>query len=86
MERSLVSTAEETSRERIAGRGNPNDAYKLAHWDEYRQRRFVPTGDARDGLLMFDTTAPAPTDYDALLARIVQTPQPPGMMLPPMPV
>ena len=81
-----VSTAEETSRERIAARGNPNDAYKLAHWDEYRQRRFVPTGDARDGLLMFDSTAPGSADYDALLGRIVQTPQPPGMMLPPMPV
>jgi hypothetical protein len=35
---------------------------------------------------MFDNTAPASADYDALLGRIVQTPQPPGMMLPPMPV
>ena len=31
--------------QRIVARGNPNDAYKLAHWDEYRQRRFVPGGD-----------------------------------------
>jgi predicted kinase len=81
-----VSTEEETARERIAARGNPNDAYKLAHWDEYRQRRFVPSGDACDGLLVFDNTAPTPADYDALLARIVQAPQPSGMTLPPMPV
>jgi predicted kinase len=81
-----VSTSEETARERIAARGNPNDAYKLAHWDDYRQRRFVPAGDERDGLLMFDNTSPASADYDALLAQIVRTPQSSGPILPPMPV
>ncbi|MEM5344802.1 AAA family ATPase [Paraburkholderia azotifigens] len=81
-----VSTSEETARERIAARGNPNDAYKLAHWDDYRQRRFVPAGDECDGLLMFDNTSPSPAEFDALLARIVRTPQSSGVILPPMPV
>lgn len=81
-----VSADEETARERITARANPNDAYKLAHWDDYRQRRFVPSGDALDGVLMFDNTSPTAADYDALLAQIVQPPRPSGMMLPPMPV
>jgi predicted kinase len=81
-----VATSEETARERIGARGNPNDAYKLAHWDAYRQRRFVPSGDACDGLLDFDNTSPTPADYDLLLAKIVRAPQSSGTMLPPMPV
>ncbi|MBN3805391.1 ATP-binding protein [Paraburkholderia sp. Ac-20336] len=66
-----VHTSEDTARQRIVARANPNDAYKLAHWDEYRQRRFVPSGAACDDLLMFDNTAPTQADYDALLARLV---------------
>jgi len=81
-----VTTPEETARGRIVARGNPNDAYKLAHWDEYRQRRFVPAGEQCEGLLMFDNAAPAAADYDALIAQIVQAPQPSGLMLPPIPV
>ncbi|MFC5427878.1 AAA family ATPase [Paraburkholderia denitrificans] len=67
-----VQTAEDTAHRRIIGRGNPNDAYKLAHWDEYRQRRFVPSGTQLEGLIVFDSTAPDESDYDALLQRIVQ--------------
>jgi predicted kinase len=66
-----VHTHEETAHARIVTRGHPIDAYKLAHWDEYRQRRFTPSGAALDGLLLFDTTAPTEADYDALLQRIV---------------
>ncbi|MEX3957203.1 AAA domain-containing protein [Trinickia symbiotica] len=69
-----VYTSEETAHARIVARDNPNDAYKLAHWDEYRQRRFVPTGAAREGLLMFDNTAPTADDFDALLRAIVSDP------------
>ncbi|GAB6849664.1 AAA family ATPase [Paraburkholderia kururiensis] len=65
-----VHASEETAHRRIVARGNPNDAYKLAHWDEYRQRRFVPSGAACEGLLMFDSTAPSDADYDALLAQL----------------
>ena len=65
-----VTTEEETARARILARGDPNDTYKLAHWDEYRQRRFTLTDDQQAGVLLFDTTAPTATDYDALLKQI----------------
>lgn len=65
-----VTTEEETALTRILARGDPNDAYKLAHWDEYRQRRFTLTDDQQAGVLLFDTTAPTATDYDALLMQI----------------
>lgn len=66
-----VHTSEETARARIVARHNPNDAYKLAHWDEYRQRRYVPSGPASEGLLMFDNTAPSEADFDTLLRAIL---------------
>ena len=81
-----VSTTEDVARERIVARGNPADAYKLAHWDDYRQRRFVPDADHCDGLLMFDNTAPTAADHDALLAQIAGVRPRTVTMLPPMPV
>jgi hypothetical protein len=81
-----VRTTEETARQRIIERADPNDAYKLAHWDEYRERRFEPSGTMCDDLLMFDNTAPAPADFEALLARIVGEPQSAASMMPPLPV
>lgn len=66
-----VHTSEETAHARIVARAHPIDAYKLAHWDEYRQRRFMPSGPQLDGLLLFDNTAPAEADYDALLQRVL---------------
>lgn len=85
-----IHTSEETAHRRIVARNNPNDAYKLAHWDEYRQRRFVPNAELSRELLMFDNTAPHPADYDAVLARIVGGPSPsqddgPDVILPPVP-
>ncbi|WNC91408.1 ATP-binding protein [Paraburkholderia sp. FT54] len=81
-----VYTSEETAHQRILTRANPNDAYKLAHWDEYRQRRFVPSGDICNDLLMFDNTAPTAADHEALLARIVGEPQAAATLMPPVPV
>nr|WP_174772150.1 ATP-binding protein [Paraburkholderia sp. SG-MS1] len=81
-----VHTSDEVARQRIVARANPNDAYKLAHWDAYRQRRFVPSGETCDDLLMFDNTAPTPADDEALLARIIGEPQPAAMMMPPRPI
>jgi predicted kinase len=81
-----VHTSEELARQRIVARANPNDAYKLAHWDEYRQRRFVPSGEICDDLLMFDNTAPTSADYEALLARIVGEPRAASTRMPPLPV
>jgi predicted kinase len=81
-----VHTSDQVARQRIVARANPNDAYKLAHWDEYRQRRFVPGGETCDDLLMFDNTAPTPADDEGLLARIIGEPQPACKMMPPLPV
>ncbi|WP_431819324.1 AAA family ATPase [Burkholderia sp. F1] len=78
-----VYTSEDVAHQRIVARGNPNDAYKLTHWDEYRQRRFVPTGAECDGLVMFDNTTATDADVAALLARIVPPPQAPRV--PPLP-
>ncbi|QGZ54643.1 AAA family ATPase [Paraburkholderia acidiphila] len=66
-----VHTSEETAHARIVARAHPIDAYKLAHWDAYRQRRFMPSSAELDGLLLFDNSAPTAADYDALLQRIV---------------
>ncbi|KXU86567.1 ATPase [Paraburkholderia monticola] len=66
-----VQTSEDVARQRIIARANPNDAYKLAHWDDYRRRRFEPSGASRAGLLIFDNTAPTSADHEALVARIV---------------
>jgi energy-coupling factor transporter ATP-binding protein EcfA2 len=66
-----VHTSDETAHQRILERGDPNDAYKLEHWDEYRQRRFVPERERAENLLMFDASTPDVADYDALIARIL---------------
>ncbi|MDR5750744.1 MULTISPECIES: AAA family ATPase [unclassified Caballeronia] len=66
-----VHVTEDVARERIVARGNPNDAYKLAHWDEYRQRRFVPDGPTSRALLMFDNASPSDEAHEDLLQRLV---------------
>ncbi|WP_322069382.1 AAA family ATPase [Paraburkholderia bannensis] len=68
-----VRAAEETARQRIVARAHPGDEWKLAHWDEYRPRRFEPEGAQLDDLIVFDTTAPEQADYDALLHRLAPT-------------
>lgn len=65
-----VDVSETIAHERIAARGNPNDAYKLAHWEEYRQRRFVPDAMTYPELLRFDNTAPQDADYNYLLRSL----------------
>jgi hypothetical protein len=35
----------------------------------------MPTGEAKEGLLMFDNTSPTQADFDALLGALVQRPQ-----------
>ncbi|KMY85085.1 Phosphate starvation-inducible protein PhoH, putative ATPase [Candidatus Paraburkholderia calva] len=62
---------EDMARQRIVARGDPNDAYKLVHWEDYRQRLFVPDESVAKTLVMFDATVPSPSDYDALLARLI---------------
>jgi len=67
-----VYVDEDVAHERIVARGDPNDAYKLAHWEEYRQRLFVPDEALARTLVMFDNTAPSDEAHDALLARLIE--------------
>ncbi|SAL06442.1 ATPase [Caballeronia calidae] len=66
-----VHVDEDVARERIVARGDPNDAYKLAHWEQYRQRLFVPDEALARTLVMFDNTAPTDAARDALIARLL---------------
>ncbi|WP_248319893.1 MULTISPECIES: ATP-binding protein [unclassified Caballeronia] len=66
-----VHVGEDVARERIAARADPNDAYKLAHWEDYRQRLFLPDDALAADLLMFDNTASTADDEARLLARLV---------------
>lgn len=68
-----VHVEENVARERIVARADPNDAYKLAHWDEYRSRLFMPDEETARTLVMFDNTAPSDEAHEALLARLIET-------------
>ncbi|WP_408151049.1 AAA family ATPase [Caballeronia glebae] len=65
-----VHVDEDVARERIVARGDPNDAYKLAHWEEYRERLFFPDEALARTLVMFDNTTPTGKARDQLLARL----------------
>jgi predicted kinase len=66
-----VYVDEALARRRIVERNNPNDAYKLAHWDSYRQRRFMPDTQAQQGLIMFDNSAPVSDGIEMLMRRLL---------------
>ncbi|WAL81096.1 AAA family ATPase [Pandoraea sp. XJJ-1] len=69
-----VELGEADAKARIVSRGNPNDAYKLAHWDDYRLRRFSPSTEAFPQLARYDNTAPTAEDDERLLQTLlVQT-------------
>jgi predicted kinase len=67
-----VHVPEDVAHARIVARGDPIDAYKLAHWEPYRERRFVPEERVSRKLLMFDNDTPEPDAHDRLLRRIVE--------------
>ncbi|VVE01091.1 AAA family ATPase [Pandoraea terrigena] len=66
-----VDLDEANAKARIVSRGNPNDAYKLAHWDEYRLRRFSPSAAAFPDLVRYDNTAPTAEDDERLLQTLL---------------
>ncbi|WP_454722316.1 MULTISPECIES: AAA family ATPase [Cupriavidus] len=65
-----VHLPEDEAHARIVRRGNPNDAYKLAHWEDYRTRRFMPAPAQHPELCYFDNTAPGEAELSALLATL----------------
>ena len=65
-----VQLDEQEAHRRITARGNRNDAWKLAHWDDYRQRLFVPAPADYPELLIYDNTRPPATAFDELLRAL----------------
>ena len=63
---------EAEARRRIEQRAHARDRYKLAHWDEYRTRRFEPTQADYPQLLIYDNTRPDSARFDAVLDALVQ--------------
>lgn len=66
-----VHLEEAEARRRIERRGNPNDAYKLTHWDDYRLRRFLPAPSDYPELIYFDNTTPSVQDVENLQNRLL---------------
>lgn len=65
-----VDLDERVARERIVRRADPRDAWKLAHWDSYRERRFVPDPAAYPELVRFDNSAPGDPDVERLVRAL----------------
>ncbi|MNT48744.1 hypothetical protein D3C72_1855410 [compost metagenome] len=61
---------EDEAHARIIRRGNPNDAYKLHHWDAYRTRRFMPSPEEYPELIFFDNLTPGEAEVDGLLRAL----------------
>ena len=65
-----VHLQEAEARRRIETRGNPNDAWKLAHWDTYRTRLFMPEAAQYPELLMHDNTQASDEVFEVLLSAL----------------
>jgi predicted kinase len=51
-----ITIDEELAKQRIISRGDMRDRYKLAHWDEYRTRRFEPKEGEYPEMSIFNNT------------------------------
>jgi predicted kinase len=51
-----ITIDEELAKLRIISRGDMRDRYKLAHWDEYRKRRFEPKEGEYPEMSIFNNT------------------------------
>ena len=63
---------EHEARRRIEARGHRRDRYKLAHWDEYRVRRFEPTAAEYPQMLIHDNTHADEARFEALMAELAK--------------
>lgn len=59
----------EVARQRIARRADARDAYKLAHWETYLQRRVEPP--VHHHLYRFNNLEPSEAEFQALLAHLM---------------
>ena len=66
-----VHLQEAEARRRIEQRGNPNDEWKLQHWEQYRTRLFQPDLAEYPELFLFDNTQDDGTRYRELLEMLL---------------
>ncbi len=64
-----IDLPSDEARRRIERRADPRDAWKLAHWDSYLQRRIEPP--EHPGILRFDNSAFDPAAFDKLVAHLL---------------
>ena len=57
------------ARRRIAHRADARDAWKLAHWDIYLQRRIEPP--VHENLFRLDNLQPSEAAFEALLTHLI---------------
>ncbi len=65
-----VHVQEAEAHRRIIARNDARDAYKLAHWHDYRTRLFMPTAVAYPELIFYDNTAPTEAQFSQLLGTL----------------
>lgn len=66
-----IDLDEAVARERIARRGDPRDAWKLANWAQYRSRRFVPEPQAYPELIRYDNSVDDAGRFDRLIEALL---------------
>ncbi len=67
-----IDLDEAVAHARIRERGDPRDAWKLAHWDIYRGRRFVPDPPLYPELIRYDNTAHDEKAFEALIENVLR--------------
>jgi len=64
-----IDLVSEVARQRIEHRADARDAYKLAHWETYLQRRVEPP--VHHHLYRFNNLDPSEAEFQALLAHLI---------------
>ena len=64
-----IDLSSDEARRRIERRADQRDAWKLAHWDSYLQRRVEPP--EHPGILRFDNSAFDAAAFDKLIAHLL---------------
>lgn len=64
-----IDLAADEARRRIARRADARDAWKLAHWDTYMQRRIEPP--VHENLFRFDNLQPTEAAFETLLTHLI---------------
>ena len=64
-----IDLPSDEARRRIERRADPRDAWKLAHWDSYLQRRVEPP--EHPGILRFDNSAFDAAAFDTLIKHLL---------------